>query len=120
MIGLEPLPPEWVLIVADSATAGHLERALTAENLSVRVADTPDRLAQLLQLGHPAAAAVDLDLAFSAEAITALKARKVLMVLLSGDRQRLRQFGAVVPAGMEKPLSRRAFVRAIDGLLGRR
>lgn len=114
------LPPEWVLVVADSADASRLAHALTAENLSVRVVDTPHRLAEVLRRGYPAAAAVDVDLPFGEEAVRVLSAREVLMVLLSADRARLRQFSAVVPTGMEKPVGLRAFVRAIDGLLGRR
>jgi DNA-binding response OmpR family regulator len=118
----EPLyvPPEWVLLVADPATAAPLERALVAESITVRQASDYDRFERLLRLGRPAAAVVDLDHPFGLAAIRDLAARGVLAVALSADPERLRAVQSLVPTGMEKPVGVRAFTRTVDGLLGRR
>ncbi|MCS6801354.1 MAG: hypothetical protein RMM58_02675 [Chloroflexota bacterium] len=114
------VPPEWVLLVGDPASIAPLERALTAESVTVRVASERARFDRLLQLGRPAAAAVDLDHPLGAEAASDLAAQGVLLVVLSSELNHLRRFKQVAPIAMHKPVTPRAFLRAVDSLLGRR
>jgi DNA-binding response OmpR family regulator len=114
------VPPEWVLLVADPTTAAPLDRALTAESITVRQAADREQFERLLRLGRPAAAVVDLDHPFGAVAVAELAALGILTAVLSAEGTRLREALRLVPTALQKPVGLRAFTRTVDGLLGRR